>query len=54
VGAVVDRLALLYGTWLGTVTTESFEAASKAAAALLAEATEDLERCPSRPHKRLF
>jgi tetratricopeptide (TPR) repeat protein len=39
-GARVDRLALLYGTWLGAVTTESFEEASKAAAALLAEATE--------------
>ena len=39
-GATVDRLALLYGTWLGAVTTESFEEASKAAAALLAEATE--------------
>ena len=38
-GARVDRLALLYGTWLGAVTTESFEEASKAAAALLAEAT---------------
>ena len=34
----VDRLALLHGTWLGAVTTDSFEAASKAAAALLAEA----------------
>jgi hypothetical protein len=30
---------LLHGTWLGAVTTESFEAASKASAALLAEAT---------------
>jgi predicted ATPase len=39
VGGSVDRLALLYGTWLGAVTTESFEAASKASAALLAEAT---------------
>ena len=39
-GATVDRLALLYGTWLGAVTTESFQEASKAAAALLAEATE--------------
>ena len=39
-GATVDRLALLYGTWLGAVTTESFEEASKAAAALVAEATE--------------
>jgi hypothetical protein len=29
---------LLYGTWLGAVTTESFEAGSKAAAALLSEA----------------
>ena len=35
----VDRLALSYGTWLGAVTTESFEAGSKASAALLAEAT---------------
>ena len=40
VGGSVDRLALLYGTWLGAVTTESFEAASKASAALLAEATQ--------------
>ena len=38
-GGSVDRLALLYGTWLGAVTTDSFEAGSKAAAALLAEAT---------------
>jgi len=36
----VDRLALFYGTWLGAVTTESFEAASKASAALLAEASQ--------------
>ena len=35
----VDRLALSYGTWLGAVTTETFEAGSKASAALLAEAT---------------
>ena len=40
VGRSVDQLALLYGTWLGAVTTESFEAASKASAALLAEATQ--------------
>ena len=40
VGGSVDRLALLYGTWLGAVTTESFEASSKASAALLAEATQ--------------
>jgi hypothetical protein len=40
VSGSVDRLALLYGTWLGAVTTESFEAASKASAALLAEATQ--------------
>jgi len=40
VGESVDRLALLYGTWLGAVTTETFEAASKASAALLAEATQ--------------
>ncbi|HYC25121.1 MAG TPA: hypothetical protein VEC58_03695, partial [Roseiarcus sp.] len=40
IGGSVDRLALLYGTWLGAVTTESFEAASKASAALLAEATQ--------------
>ena len=40
VGGSVDRLALLHGTWLGAVTTESFEAASKASAALLAEATQ--------------
>jgi predicted ATPase len=39
VGGSVDRLALLYGTWLGAVTTDGFEAGSKAAAALLAEAT---------------
>ena len=39
VGGSVDRLALSYGTWPGAVTTESFEAGSKAAAALLAEAT---------------
>jgi hypothetical protein len=31
---------LLYGIWLGAVTTESFEAAKKASAALLAEATQ--------------
>jgi tetratricopeptide (TPR) repeat protein len=40
VGGSVDRLALLYGTWLGAVTTESFDASSKASAALLAEATQ--------------
>ena len=40
VGGSVDRLAMLYGTWLGAVTTDSFEAGSKAAAALLAEATQ--------------
>jgi class 3 adenylate cyclase/predicted ATPase len=40
VGRSVDQLALLYGAWLGAVTTESFEAASKASAALLAEATQ--------------
>ena len=40
VGGSVDRLALLHGMWLGAVTTESFEAASKASAALLAEATQ--------------
>ena len=39
VGGSVDRLALLYGTWLGAVTTEGFEAGSKASAALLAEPT---------------
>jgi len=39
VGGSVDRLALSYGTWLGAVTTEGFEAGSKASAALLAEAT---------------
>ena len=44
VGGSVDRLALLYGTWLGAVTTESFEAASKASAALLAEATQARNR----------
>jgi class 3 adenylate cyclase/predicted ATPase len=40
VGGSVDRLALSYGIWLGAVTTESFEAGSKAAAALLADATQ--------------
>jgi hypothetical protein len=40
VGGSVDRLALFYGTWLGAVTTESFEAGSKASAELLAEATQ--------------
>ena len=40
VGGSVHRLAMLYGTWLGAVTTDSFEAGSKAAAALLAEATQ--------------
>jgi class 3 adenylate cyclase/predicted ATPase len=44
VGRSVDQLALLYGTWLGAVTTESFEAASKASAALLAEATQARNR----------
>ena len=44
VGRSVDQLALLYGTWLGAVTTESFEAASKASAALLAEATQTRNR----------
>jgi class 3 adenylate cyclase/predicted ATPase len=44
VGQSVDQLALLYGTWLGAVTTESFEAASKASAALLAEATQARNR----------
>ena len=44
VGRSVDQLALLYGTWLGAVTTESFEAASKASAALLAEATQARSR----------
>jgi class 3 adenylate cyclase/predicted ATPase len=39
-GGSIDRLALLYGTWLGAVTTESFEAGSKAAAVLLSEATQ--------------
>jgi predicted ATPase len=40
VGGSIDRLALSYGTWLGAVTSQSFEAGSKAAAALLAEATQ--------------
>jgi predicted ATPase len=44
VGRSVDQLALLYGTWLGAVTTESFEAASKASAALLMEATQAQNR----------
>ena len=44
VGRSVDQLALLYGTWLGAVTTESFEAATKASAALLAEATQARNR----------
>jgi predicted ATPase len=44
VGRSVDQLALLYGTWLGAVTTESFEAASKASAALLAEAMQARSR----------
>jgi hypothetical protein len=29
IGGSVDRLALFYGTWLGAITTESFEAATK-------------------------
>jgi Flp pilus assembly protein TadD len=29
-----------YGTWLGAITTESYEAGSKASTALLAEATQ--------------
>jgi predicted ATPase len=40
IGGSVDRLALLYGTWLGAITTESFEAGRKASVALLAEATQ--------------
>jgi class 3 adenylate cyclase/predicted ATPase len=40
VGGSVDRLALLHGTWLGAVTTDSFEAGRKSAAAFLAEATQ--------------
>jgi class 3 adenylate cyclase/tetratricopeptide (TPR) repeat protein len=40
IGGSVDRLALSYGTWLGAVTTEGFEAGRKTAAALLAEATQ--------------
>jgi predicted ATPase len=43
-GRSVDQLALMYGTWLGAVTTESFEAASKASAALLAAATQTRNR----------
>jgi class 3 adenylate cyclase/predicted ATPase len=44
VGRSVDQLALLYGTWLGAVTTESFEAASKASTAFLAGATQARNR----------
>jgi hypothetical protein len=40
IGGSVDRLALLYGTWLGAITTESFEAGRKASVALLAEAAQ--------------
>jgi class 3 adenylate cyclase/predicted ATPase len=39
VGGLVDQLALLYGIWLGAVTTDGFEAARKTSASLLAEAT---------------
>ena len=38
IGGSVDRLALLYGTWLGAITAESFEAGRNTSAALLAEA----------------
>jgi predicted ATPase len=40
IGGSVDRLALLYGTWLGAITTEGFEAGRKASEALLAEAAQ--------------
>jgi hypothetical protein len=49
VGRSVDQLALLYGTWLGAVTTESIEAASKASAALLADASAESRRYRRRP-----
>jgi class 3 adenylate cyclase/predicted ATPase len=39
VGGSIDQLALLYGLWLGAVTTDGFEAARKTSASLLAEAT---------------